>query len=264
MTVLNTPAPRMARAPRMALATSRRPAGASRPSAGPEVASPPPATRTGRNRATAAPLAHDVDEASIGQCDCRKCLDERHRRQSHPLLAAALKALYDATDTLHRLARSHGCRVTGCSLCHHDVRLSLAVLDTLLCTLEGEFSFASDPQLARRRDESRVCQADTRRRSSRPWRPGCGTNHPLHELTVLILVDAGKALEALHRARACGAYVDDQAEVGAFLVPFLVAQIEDTLIPTPDYLRLRFPGRGRAQVLRLLEQADTLPVGSGR
>ena len=189
-----------------------------------------------------APLAHD---------------DECQQRSSHPLLGAAIKALYEATDAIHRLGRAHGCRIARCSLCS-DVRQSLTLLDTLLCSLEGEFSFGGSEQLSRRRDKSRACQADTRRRSSRPWRPGCGTNHPLHPLTVLILVDAGKALDALHRSRECGEYVTDQAAAAAFLIPLLVGQLEQTLIPTPEYLRMRWPMRGRARLLRLLEEAERL------
>jgi hypothetical protein len=185
--------------------------------------------------------------------------DEHALRQDDPLLSVAIRRLYDATDLLHRLMFSHGCRPERCGLCH-DVRQSLAHLDVTLSTLEGFYLFAGNEGLTLRREESRACREDTRRRSPRPWRPGCGESHPLHALAVLSLVNAGRALDALARADVCGPYVTQEAEQAAWLVPLLVGQIEATLIPTPEFLRLRF-GRGRAQALRLLLDAQTFVAG---
>jgi hypothetical protein len=192
----------------------------------------PPSATPDRRRAPAPPT-HDDAEASIGLCDCPRCRDERTRRGTHPLLGAVLIALYDVGDLLHILRRSHGCADPArCELCR-EARMTWAVLGTLECGLEGEFAFAADSKLARRRAHSERVRSDGARRSPRPWRPGRGQNHPVHPLAVMAMDDLAGALAALrdgHRCRQGDCFVCEQAEVGAYLVPMLTAAIAATLL----------------------------------
>jgi hypothetical protein len=184
---------------------------------------------------------HDADEASIGLCDCPRCLAERTRRRTDPLLAAALAALYDVGDLLHMLRRSHGCDPANCPLCH-DVCMAWIVLGQLECSLEGEYSFPRDPKLAARRADSGRARSDCARRSPHLWRAGCGRNHPIHPLAVVALIDLGRALETPRDGHVCredNCYVCQIAEVGAYLLPMLTVAVETTLIPEPVILEKR-------------------------
>jgi hypothetical protein len=215
------------------------------------LTAPAPASKETARRAR----PHDADEASIGLCDCAGCLAERTRRRTDPLLAAALAALYDVGDLLHMLRRSHGCDPARCPLCH-EAYMAWMVLGQLECGLEGEYSFPRDPKLAARRADSARVRSDSARRSPRPWRPGCGQNHPVHPLAVVVLIDLGRALEALREGHAChedDCYVCGQAAVAAWLLPAITATIEETLIPEPAILAKRGVGPGGAKLLRLLK-----------
>ncbi len=202
-----------------------------------------------------APPAHDAAEASVGLCDCPGCLDERRRRMTHPLMARALAAFYDAGDLLHLIQRSHCGQPTTCDLCH-DAYMVWSVLAPVECSFEGEYSFVSDPELARRRAESERSRATPPHR--RRWRPDASGNFPPLPLAVMAMLDLGKALAELHEGHCDDAdcFVCEQARAGEYLAPLLTAQLERTLIPTAALLRRRGVNPGRAKLLRLLEQSE--------